>query len=808
MRALAASVLALLMTNALALSAPLIARITNAPCGGLAQAYGEGFLPGQVEVRAQLLRWPGDPRDKEEIWRLALESAQRTGFRTTLPAIPPPEAGACRVVDATSQVVAFAMPSGWGSEVAAVWLRNAGEDWSEPYLVNLPEPWWLDLPTVETPHETARLYGRRLTSNRTGAVVLRRGDHYRRAQLVNYEDVTYFSNPYRVGIRPAKDTPSGDYEVWLHNGGGGDYGWVKVGKLSVFSGVRTAAGPRSLRLSLRDLGAKGDGVSDDTAAFEKAFARSAPGGVVLTIPPGEYLISRCLRVPPGFSLCGAGTGATTIVCRGMPDGGFPTELEKWEIKGMPHDWYPFVKHTTPLVWLRTNSSLSDLAIENRGDEGVCVLVANPGEWCDDIAIRNCRIRNQVMGGRLDGGYNPSFGCIWVPNKTRRLVIADNTLETVSSALVILSRAERAKIARNQMHSLSDNQCDLVGFRGGLVECVIEDNRLYNSKRGMTMQQPHPALYYNYFARNTQEWVDRGGNANETLLMEGWHNVFCGAPSAGTSTTITVAGAKWQPGEHRERYALVVAGRGLGQYGRIADNTADTVRLASPWRVTVDETTTLVIGEFFAENIFLNQNDRRSGAAFQFWGNCLANTVEGLHAYQTEGVIFWAVNSTEYSDSAPLCYYNEVANSYLVGMGHVEFRGAVHQDAARRYVAAPVILGNAVRDTAIVDYRALPNNQGGAYWKWYRYWMEPFAAVDFWATFPGPGYRHADRQPELHQPDMPPAFAYNVIDGCLFQRGARGGRLDPGAYHTVFYNTTMDGVTTPFEDQGEGTVTAP
>lgn len=132
MRAIIACVLMLLMTNALVSAAPLIARITNAPCGELAQAYGEGFAPGQVEVRAQLLRWPGDPRDKDGIRKLALESAQRTGFHATLPATPPPEAGACRVVDATSQVVAFVMPPGWGSEVAAVWLRNAGEDWSEP----------------------------------------------------------------------------------------------------------------------------------------------------------------------------------------------------------------------------------------------------------------------------------------------------------------------------------------------------------------------------------------------------------------------------------------------------------------------------------------------------------------------------------------------------------------------------------------------------------------------------------------------------------------------------------------------------
>lgn len=787
----------LLMTATLTQAAPLIARIGNAPGGEVVQAYGEGFTPGQVEVRALAPRWPGDPRDKEKVWEAALESAQRTGFAATPPAEPPKEAVACKVVDATAQVVAFVMPSAWGTEVTVVWMRNAGGDWSAPYVVNLPEPWWIDAP----PGQTARLYGRLLASNRLGCLVARQGDKLTRVEWVNYEDTGYFSNPYRVGIRAG----SGG-EVWLHNGSGGDYGWVKVGSVPGPAPVRTAPGPATLLL--RDFGAKGDG-SDATAAFEKALAAAAgkPTGAVIVLEAGLYPISRCLPVPPGCSLRGAGAGATTIISRGMPNSpGFPTELEKWEVKGMPNDWYPFVKHTTPLLWLKTNSSLSDLAVENRGDEGVCVLVANPGQSCDNISIRNCRIRNQVQGARVDRGYNPSYGCIWVPNKSRNLLIADNTLETVSSALTILGRADRAKIVRNQMHSLSDQQSDLAGFRGGMVECVIEDNRLYNSKRGMVMQQGRPSFYHNYFARNTQEWVDRGGNANETLLMEGGRNVWKGTPTGATGTTITVAGAGWKPHEHKERYALVVAGRGLGQYGRIADNTADTLTLVSPWRVPVDETTVLTIGDYFAESVFLAQNDRRSGAALQFWGNCLANTVDGLHSYETEGIIFWAINGADYvPHDAWFCYYNEILNSYLIGMGHIEFRGGAHVDKTKRYVEAPIILGNVIRDTGIVDYRSLPNNQPGPYWKWYDYWMEPFAAVDFWNVPLGAGYLHGRRQPERVTAEMPPVFAYNLIDGCLFQRGARGGRIDPGSYHNVFSNIRLDEVQKPWEDLGEGTV---
>jgi hypothetical protein len=57
---------------------------------------------------------------------------------------------------------------------------------------------------------------------------------------------------------------------------------------------------------VKDFGAKGDGVTDDTAAFGKAFgAVSAYGGGVVYVPPGRYRVSK-LYVPSRCVLTGAG----------------------------------------------------------------------------------------------------------------------------------------------------------------------------------------------------------------------------------------------------------------------------------------------------------------------------------------------------------------------------------------------------------------------------------------------------------------------------------------------------------------------
>ncbi len=58
-----------------------------------------------------------------------------------------------------------------------------------------------------------------------------------------------------------------------------------------------------LGLSVKDFGALGDGVADDTAAIQSALNACRPGGIVY-LPVGEYLTSAPLFVPPGVTLHG------------------------------------------------------------------------------------------------------------------------------------------------------------------------------------------------------------------------------------------------------------------------------------------------------------------------------------------------------------------------------------------------------------------------------------------------------------------------------------------------------------------------
>ena len=70
-------------------------------------------------------------------------------------------------------------------------------------------------------------------------------------------------------------------------------------------------------------GAKGDGITDDTAAIQKALDSLDGKGGIVNLPAGRYVLSAALRVPGGVTLLGEGArwenSATGLV---VPTNGF------------------------------------------------------------------------------------------------------------------------------------------------------------------------------------------------------------------------------------------------------------------------------------------------------------------------------------------------------------------------------------------------------------------------------------------------------------------------------------------------------
>lgn len=86
---------------------------------------------------------------------------------------------------------------------------------------------------------------------------------------------------------------------------------VRLLLLCALAGLLVAALPASADWNVRDYGAVGDGVADDTTAFQAALdAAGADGGGIVTAPRGNYLIATHLAIPDDVTLEGVFTVPT------------------------------------------------------------------------------------------------------------------------------------------------------------------------------------------------------------------------------------------------------------------------------------------------------------------------------------------------------------------------------------------------------------------------------------------------------------------------------------------------------------------
>jgi hypothetical protein len=176
--------------------------------------------------------------------------------------------------------------------------------------------------------------------------------------------------------------------------------WKKaLGQNLGFTQAGTGAALRSLQSKLRDVvsvkdfGAVGDGVTDDTAEIQAAVTAAAGG--TLYFPPGTYLVSGttatgCVELPTtGIRLQGAGKYLTTIKMAAATDAAAVVCIDgdKLEIDGVGFDG----QNTIRVAWQR--------AMVLRGVQ--------------DVSITNCRFYRIGDGGVLFGlqgfGGSDSYG---------------------------------------------------------------------------------------------------------------------------------------------------------------------------------------------------------------------------------------------------------------------------------------------------------------------------------------------------------------------------------------------------------------
>lgn len=199
-------------------------------------------------------------------------------------------------------------------------------------------------------------------------------------------------------------------------------------------------------LSARDFGAVGDGVTDDTAALQKAFEATLTPKIatMVVIPPGLYRVTKTIRVVTKRPLGGNITHRTGILAHGarlvsVIDNGSPVIeiesqatlrfylIEGLQINGSGKDGHGLLITCQKRGTYFYNFCLRDLVVEGCGGDG-CRLIGNVFEG----QIINGYFReNKGCGATFGHGKENTvlsavhvFGCVFGANGVHGVTMID------------------------------------------------------------------------------------------------------------------------------------------------------------------------------------------------------------------------------------------------------------------------------------------------------------------------------------------------------------------------------------------------
>ena len=165
-----------------------------------------------------------------------------------------------------------------------------------------------------------------------------------------------------------------------------------AGTLGLSTALSSAAEPvpsaPALQFNVRDFGARGDGKTDDTMAFESALAAAAqaPTGRCVRVPPGQYRLTRSLTLD-----------STLLI--GLEAGGFPADT-----RPLPQLLVD-VPAPQPCLIAKTGASVHGLELEFRRAKPDTVF--GPGVKIEGggVSLSNLLLHNPTLGIVADGRVN-------------------------------------------------------------------------------------------------------------------------------------------------------------------------------------------------------------------------------------------------------------------------------------------------------------------------------------------------------------------------------------------------------------------
>jgi hypothetical protein len=697
---------------------------------------------------------------------------------TGLPA-KPPQARVDVGVNAADSHTAAVKPfsNRWQPPAKLVWAESS-QGVSRPLVINRPEVWTV-LPPRLVSGARARLFGPNM-----GSLICLVGPE-KHVTVCRWS----YSFSLEKGLSPAfertfdvpDDLPTGIYQLYV-NGGGGDSDWSRPRRVEVTA-------PLNPGVNVVPVESSGDGKTPSAAAIQKAIdAAAAAGGGAALLKPGLYPLETTVRIKPGVTLRGSGTGATTLL---------PPR----------HGKIPATFHNyRPLVEMYQRAGLEYLTVDaSDADDHHALLLLQ----ASDSAIRHCRIINLNPAVFPEGKWVPADVVCTAVGHTRNLVLLDNEFRGTIPFTHWGGTMTGAWVAHNRFEGLPTQNSNF--SMRGMRECVFEHNHVLNSGRGIVVAGE---AVHNYFGYNQIENIRGIANGCEMFLYEMGHAAWQGRPAAVEADSFTTAGMLWNEKSLHDgsgdfqltAYAVVTSGRGMGQCIPIASARGQTVRLAWPWTLPPDARSQIAVAHGCMENLHV-ENRFKDGVAYSGpFGSAVRNIWAGDELENvSDGMVLWAI------DGPRQMSLNLIRDLRLEERAGILILSDRSGDATP---PATKTFGNEIRTCQVYHRERYPGNEYGLGERVWRYPINSLASgnarhvkfgqeagIHLSQLLGWPG-SVSDDDPKLDT--MTPTMRWNLIYDCLVARSPIGIRVGRGIDHTVIVEPLSAGNVQPISDAGRQT----
>lgn len=455
-----------------------------------------------------------------------------------------------------------------------LWAKNSA-GYSQPVMINQTEAWWVG-PNAATRGQITSIFGRNLSEDG--------GTKNTNVYLEDTEGNGYWTqvvavNPYKIDFRVPQKLANGIYKVWVHNGDGGRYNWSKPLLLTINNGLKYTGSV----FNVKDFGAVGNGVTDDTQAIQNAIQIASQHNMATVyLPTGKYTVKKTLFL-----------GERKV--RWLGDGKDWTTIKAAD--SFAQD-YLFQGEG------RNQITFQNLTLDANYKNAKSINTVTHIRFSSDIQYLNVRINAEGTQPFDWHGNNRVF------LKNSEVIGKSSFLGTAKQIFIDKTKFFGTNYTDNLLHGFGTRMLSITNSTAQNLDTSSPNNGKWVKGRFFT-DQPHWGIsQYHYIGGNKTinmapppvDGIDR--NSGEQIMWEASDtSKFLGVVTAATDKTVSFK----NPASVDSNWLLtIVGGKGIGQSRQVKSfDTSNTYQVYEQWNVPPDKSSRIVASKIPSKVVVYN-----------------------------------------------------------------------------------------------------------------------------------------------------------------------------------------------------------